>query len=166
MKKEHFCSPQTISEFCQSTNESWCLSNLGEKTKYWHLSTISFHQIYSGNYFILEMLETLHFYFSNFTLPCITHYSYRHSLVVIFNSSLVILTIYLYSVFCLERHSFTSTVMFKLQHYKNNTKDMVVEYIRDKAHNELTLHVAVYLHNCSWDCIILSQFSHRLTDSW
>lgn len=54
---------------------------------------------------------------------------------------------YLYSVFCIGQHSSTSTVMFKLQHYKSKAKDMVVQYIRDKAQNELPLHVAVCLHN-------------------
>lgn len=70
-------------------------------------------------------------------------------LLVILNSSLVILTIYLDSVLCLGQQSFTSTVMFKLQHYKSKSKDMVVQYIRDKAHNELALHIAVCLHNCA-----------------
>lgn len=81
-------------------------------------------------------------------MPRVYLYQCR-SLEVILNSSLVILTIYLDSVFCLRQHSFTSTVMFKLLHYKSKTIDMVIECIREQARHELALLTAVCLHNCT-----------------
>ena len=74
--------------------------------------------------------------------------------------------IYLDSVFCLGQQSYTSTVMFKLQHCKSNTKIWYksISLIRCTMNWHFIL-LFIYIIKQGSDCIVLSPFSHHLTDS-
>lgn len=143
--KTRICSPQTITEFYQSTNETLSLSNLREKTKYWLMNTFRFHlnlqQHYSG--FLLNLCVGFLKHFTIFNWFCSPKMpQLHHPGVGKFRSHLVILITYLETVKMEQFESNSSAVMFKLQ-YKSKSQDMEMQCIRDMAQNELVLHIDV-----------------------